>query len=320
MPQTLLHTIGLIALVSVVGLAQTLQRFEVLASFAKTAARAEHDTLVFLGPQEAFYITWVLGNAGSDPVVVPPADKLITVSMTASGGQVIPVVMSWEPTMRRSGPGTRLPFEDFVGQSALAKGESVSVYAVLQRADRRPFAPAAYALTLDVARVGPALSTAGGARWNGQMVGGGVIRVVIDPIDSPSSELEYHRIEAAFNIGHDPEKVLEHRLAIVALPDAQLSDRMALGKAYGDVGQHAQAVQTYRPLLPQLMADARAGGPIRTGRHLRQIAPSFIAMGDLDTARELLEAEGLTPTAEIPDLIKRLRVRPQVQRSPWFKR
>jgi hypothetical protein len=316
----LLPITSLVVVISVTGLAQRPERFEVVASLSKTSTRAEHETLVFLGPQEAFYITWVLGNASSDVVVVPSADKLISVSMAASGGQAIPIVMSWEATMRRSGPGARLPFDDFVGQSVLAEGESVSLYAVLRRADGQPFTAASYILTLNVARVGPALGTVGGARWKGQIVGGGSIRVVIDPIDSPSSILEYHRLEAAFNIGHDPEKVLQHRVAIAALPGAQLADRMALGKAYGELGDHARAVQTYRPLLPELMADARAGGFIRQGRHLRLIAPSFIAVGDIDTARDLLEAEGLTPTAQIPELMKRLGVRPEVRRSPWFKR
>lgn len=307
---------GLIALLSAAGLAQTQERFEVLASFAKTSSRTELDTVVFLGPQEAFYITWLLRNGSSDSVVVPPADKLLSISIQAAGGPVIPVVTSWEPMMKR-GPGARVPSEDFVGESVLGNGESVNLYAVLRRADSQSFDPGGYVITLDVTRVGPALRTAAGARWTGRLVGGAVKRLVIDPADSPSSLAQYHRIEAAFNLGHDPEEVLQHRLAIVALSQAQLSDRMALGKAYAELGDHAQAVRTYRPLLPELMADARAGGLIGQGRHLRQIAPSFVAVGDLNTARELLEADGLPP-GEIPELVKRLRVPTEVRRSPWF--
>ena len=84
-----LHVIGFIALLSVAGLAQRPERFGSLASLAKTSSRAEHDTLVFRGPQEAFYITWVLGNASGDLVVVPPSDKLLAVSLAAAGGQVV---------------------------------------------------------------------------------------------------------------------------------------------------------------------------------------------------------------------------------------
>ena len=43
-------------------------------------------------------------------------------------------------------------------------------------------------------------------------------------------------------------------------------------------------------------------------------------MGDLDTARRLLEAEGLTPAAEIPEFLKRLSVRIEVRRGVWYGR
>jgi hypothetical protein len=222
--------------------------------------------------------------------------------------------------MWRAGPGALVPFEEPTGQSVLAEDEAVNAYAVVRRVDRRLFDSGEYRLTLDITRVGPSLRTIGGAGWPGQTIGGGALRVVIDPIGSAASTLEYHRSEAAFNIGYAPERALEHRLAAVAVPDAQLGDWMALGKAFAELGRHAEAVGVYDPLLPELMSNARAGGIIREGKHLRFIATSYFAVGDVVTARRLVEAEGLTPAAEIPELIRRLSIQSDTRRGSWYRR
>ena len=275
---SMLRVVAVLLSISTVALAQRQQRFEVLASFAKTLPRVQADGRVFLGPQEAFYITWVLGNRGGDLVVVPSPAEVLAVSVTTTDGQPVPVTIAWEPAMWRAGPASQLPFDEPLGQTVLAEDEAVSVYAVVQRANGQLFDLAEYRLTLDITRIGPALRTTSGARWLGQTTGGGVVRVLFDPVDSLASTLEYHRLEAAFTMSHDLERALKHRLAAVVLPGAQLGDRMALGKAYAELGRHADAVRAYGPLLPELMANARAGGIIRDGRHLRLIARSYIAL------------------------------------------
>lgn len=311
--------IALVLSLSVLVSGQGPARFTVVALFAKTSLRAEPDSRVFLGPQDAFHITWLLSNRSHDTVIVPPPSEVLNIFLTTGAGLSIPVKIEWESVMGRGGPNTSLPFEVPLGQTELAEQEIVKAYAIVRRTDGRFFPPGEYQMMFDISRVGPALSTAGATSWLGQTTGGGIVSVKIDPIDSPSSALEYHRTEAAFYIGQDPEQVLEHRLRAVELPDASIGDRMALGKAYAELGRHPEATRIYSPLLSELIADARAGGIIRDGRHLRIIASSYIAVSDLTTARQLLEADGLT-ASEISESIKRLRAQPNQQRIPWYER
>jgi len=299
-------------------LAQEEPRFEAVASFVRPSSRVEQNAWVLLGPQEALYIAWGLVNHTRTVLQLPSPAESIGVRLETTAGRSVPLAVAIEPAMRRLSRPRSVRFDEPIGPVTLDDSEAVSVYAVVERSDHQPFSPGEYRVTFETDGLVAALRQVDGGRWAGRTRSTSTTRLIIDPLDTAASEIKYHHIEAAFHIGHDPDKVLEHRKAVVALPGAQVTDRMALGKAYAALGRHQEAVQVYGPILPESMESARRGSLIRDGRHLRAIASSYLAVGQRDTARRLLEAEGIATPSQIPDLLNRLsRPADGITRRPW---
>jgi|SoiMethySBSTD1v2_1073268.scaffolds.fasta_scaffold126918_3 hypothetical protein len=285
-------------------LAQDEPRFKTSASFAKVSNRRTQPGggLVFVGPQDALYINWFLGNhSGAVLQLLSPGESL-AVRLETADGRSVPMMTTVEPEMHLWTRSQISPYEP-LGAVEVEDGQSVGLHTVTRRASGQPIPPGEYRVTFDID---------GRAAFQ-------PIPVIIAPLDTAASEIEYLHIEAAFHMGHDPDKVLELRKAVVTLPGAQVTDRMALGKAYAELGRHQEAVRIFDPILPELVESVRRGSLIREGRHLRQIAPSYLAVGRQDTALRLLEADGVAmPSSQIPGMLKMLSSR-EPQRHPWYR-
>jgi len=304
-------------------LAQDEPRFEAFPSFAKASRSRERrpraqDAYVLLGPQDGLYFNWFLRNEAGTALQLPSPAESVAVRVEPMDGPSVPLITTVENEMRRRTRSESRPYEP-LGLVQLEDGEGIELHGVVRRADGQPLSPGEYVVTFDTVGLGAALHQVDGARWAGPTTRSIRRRLIIDPIDTAASEIEYLHIEAAFYMwGYEPEKALTHRQSIVALPGAQVSDRMALGKAYAELGRHAEAVQVYEPILPELTESARRGGFIRDGRHLLEIARSYLAVGRQDTARRLVEAEGIATPSQIPELLRTLSRRRQPQRRTWY--
>lgn len=286
------------------GLTQNEPSFEARPSFVRPSSRQDQNAWVWLGPQEAMYIKWDLANHTRTVLQLSSPAESLAVRLETADGRPVPVTLAIEPVMRRRATPQSVPFDEPLGPVTLDDNETVGVYAVVERADHQPFSPGEYRVTFDASDLG------GGLRRT---------PLILDPLETAAALLEYHRIEAAFYMwGYEPGKALAHRQSIVALPGAQVSDRMALGKAYAELGRHPEAVQVYEPILPELMESARRGGLIRDGRHFLEIARSYLAVGRQDTAGRLIQAEGIATPSQIPELLKTLSRRRETQRRTWY--
>jgi hypothetical protein len=328
--QAMAWTLRFAAMLLLSGLviAQDGPRFEAFPSFAKSSRSIERrpgaqDAYVLLGPQDGLYFNWFLRNQAGTALQLPSPAESVAVRVEPTDGRSVPLITTFEEEMRRrtrsESPVTRRPYEP-LGLVQLEDGEGIDLHGVVRRADGQPLSPGEYAVTFDTLGLGAALRQVDGARWAGPTTRSIRVRLIIDPVDTAASEIQYLHIEAAFHMGHDPDKVLELRQAVVTLSGAQVTDRMALGKAYAELGRHVEAVRVFDPILPELLESVQRGGLLREGRHLRQIAPSYLAVGRRDTARRLLEADGVAaPSSWIPEILKMLSKRREPQRYPWYR-
>jgi hypothetical protein len=264
------------------------------------------DGPVLIGPQEGLIIDWRIRYSGAGLVSVPAPPEFIRLRVLRDGVNV-PIRLSHPDHMTVAG------VVGPIGATALEDGTVAIVRSLVERGDGRRFEAGVYRFELEIEQLGNAGSGTGHEKAT--VDSGFPIHLWIQPLDSPRRLYHHHLIEAAFHTREgQSERALEHRRAIVGLPNTDRVHWLALGENYAVLGRHSQAVDAFRRVLPNLSSTpAHVIDLLRQGERFRRMAASFAVVGDRPTAEGLLRMQGV-PESEISVTIEQLRqkaVRPR---------